>query len=63
MDAELTAQIGYLLLVTAASMVLTVLLDREVAAMCTVVLAVFIGIMMDGSMAFPPVSYTHLSPW
>ena len=53
MDAELTAQIGYLLPVTAASMVLTVLLDREVAAMCTVVLAVFIGIMMDGSMAFP----------
>ena len=53
MEADLMAQIGYLLPVTAASMVLTVLLDREVAAMCTVILAGFVGIIMDGSMAFP----------
>ena len=56
MDTELTAQIGYLLPVTAASMVLTVLLDREVATVCTVILSIFVGVIMDGSMAFPLVA-------
>ncbi|NLF80245.1 MAG: HDIG domain-containing protein [Clostridia bacterium] len=52
MDAEMTAQVGYLLPVAAAAMVITVLLDREVAVFATVLLAIFAGIAMEGSMVF-----------
>jgi cyclic-di-AMP phosphodiesterase PgpH len=52
LGAEMTAQVGYLLPVATASMVLTVLLDREVAVFSTILLAIFAGLAMDGSMAF-----------
>lgn len=44
--------IGYLLPVAAASMLLTVLLNRDTAIVATVILSVYVGIMMDRDMSF-----------
>ncbi len=56
MDAEITMQIGYLLPVAAASMVLAVLLNRSISIVCTILLSLFMGIAMDGNMAVVLVS-------
>ena len=45
-------QIGYLLPVATASMLLAVLLNRDTAIIVTVFLSICIGIIMDGGMAF-----------
>ncbi|MBQ1501884.1 MAG: HDIG domain-containing protein [Firmicutes bacterium] len=52
----LSEQIGYLMPVAAASMVLAVLLDSDVAILCTVFLSVFSGIAMGGDMSFAVVA-------
>ena len=51
-DSALSLQIGYLLPVAAASMVLAVLLNKEIAVLSTVLLAIFAGISMDGELAY-----------
>ncbi len=49
---EAAAQIGYLLPVASASMLIAVLLDRDTAIVCTLFLSACVGIIMDGQMAF-----------
>ena len=51
-DAEISAQIGYLLPVAAASMLLAVLLERNLAIFATVILALFTGIICQGNVSF-----------
>jgi len=50
-DSETSAQIGYLLPVAAASMLLAVLLERNLAIFATIILSVFVGIICHGGIA------------
>ena len=56
MNGGVGEQLGYLMPVAAASMVLAVLLDREIAILCTVILSVFVGVAMGGNMMFGTVA-------
>jgi len=49
---EASGQIGYLLPVASASMLIAVLLDRDTAIVATIFLAACVGIIMDGELAF-----------
>ena len=51
-DAETSALIGYLLPVAVASMLVTVLLERNLAIITTIVLSVFVGIIYNGQVSF-----------
>ena len=51
-DAEIAAQIGYLLPVASASMLLAVLLERNLAIFATGILSVFVGIITDGQISY-----------
>lgn len=51
-DNEVAAQIGYLLPVAAASMLLAVLLERNLAIFATIILSVFVGIICNGNSAY-----------
>lgn len=51
-SSEVSALIGYLLPVPAVSLLLAVLLDRDTAIVSTLVLAVFVGVIMDGALAY-----------
>jgi len=51
-DSEAAAQIGYLLPVATASMLLAVLLERNLAIFATIIMSVFVGIICDGNAAY-----------
>ncbi len=50
-DSSMNLLAGYLLPVATASMLVTVLLNRDTAIVTTVVLAVFVAVMMDGQIS------------
>ena len=52
-----TAQIGYLLPAAAASMLLTVLLNRDVAIVISATLALYIGVIMNGALSYAVVAF------
>ncbi len=51
-NTEVAKQIGYLLPVPAAAILLAVLLRRGIAIFCTIILSVFMGIICGGDLAF-----------
>lgn len=55
-SSEVSLLIGYLLPVPAASLLLAVLLNRETAIFVTLCLSVFVGVIMDGSLAYSVVA-------
>lgn len=55
-SSEVSLLIGYLLPVPAASLLLAVLLNRETAIFVTLYLSVFVGVIMDGSLAYSVVA-------
>lgn len=55
-SSEVSLLIGYLLPVPAASLLLAVLLNRKTAIFVTLCLSVFVGVIMDGSLAYSVVA-------